>query len=92
MSAGSRTSEQITADDNLTLAIEATLRAYGLEEEYILTDYMVIAAQASIGADGEQSTAYSYMYRDSDLPIHKILGLLEVARSRAMCNIMQEGD
>lgn len=86
----SRTEEQVEADENLTKAIDQCIKAYEGEEAFILTDYMVIAAQAKLDDAGDQSTAYSYLYRDSDLPYHKILGLLEVARARAKFHLMEE--
>lgn len=88
----SRTEEQIKADENLTEAIDQCIRAYGYEEDFILTDYMVIAAQVKLDEDGDTVTAYSYLYRDSDLPYHKILGLMEVARRRAAYHMMQGED
>lgn len=78
------------ADENLTNAIDQCLRAYEFEEDYILTDYMIIAVQAKIDEDGDTAMAYAYLYRDSDLPYHKILGLLEVARSRVLFNFNKE--
>lgn len=89
MAAQGRTEEQVTADENLTKAIDQCLRAYGFEENFILTDYLVIAAQVKLDEDGDTSTAYSYLYKDSDLPYYKILGLLEVARARAAYHMMQ---
>lgn len=77
-----RTQEQVEADENLTKAIDMSLRAYGFEDDYIVTDYMVIAAQVKLDSDGDTETAYSYIYRDSDLPTHVILGLLDIAHAR----------
>lgn len=84
-----RTTEQIAADENLTEAINQALQAYGYEEDFILTDYMVIAAQTKLDEDGDQTSAYAYLYRDSSMPYHKILGLMEVARARAAYHLMQ---
>lgn len=88
----SRTDEQINADENLTKAIEQCIRAYGYEEAFIVTDYMVIAAQTKLDEDGDSINAYTYLYRDSDMPYHKILGLMEVARRRAAYHMMQGED
>lgn len=90
MSANGRTPEQVAADQKLTEAIENSLEAYGFAGGDILTDYMVISAQVAIDDDGDQSTAYCYLYRDSDLPYHRILGLLEIARIRAAYNMNKE--
>lgn len=87
-----RTEEQINADNNLTEAINQAIRAYGYEEDFILTDYVIIAAQTKLDADGDSVNAYTYLYRDSDMPYHKILGLLEVARRRAAYYMMQGED
>lgn len=85
----SRTEEEKNADENLTDAINQAIRAYGYEEDFILTDYIVIAAQTKLDEDGDSVNAYTYLYRDSDMPYHKILGLLEVARRRAAYHMMQ---
>lgn len=92
MAASERSQEQIEADDNLTKAIDQSLRAYGFESDFILTDYMVIASQVKLDSDGDQNTAYSYLYRDSDLPLHSILGLLAVARARVTYLIESNDD
>lgn len=85
----SRTDEQQAADENLTEAINQCIRAYGYEADFILTDYMVIAAQTKLDEDGDSVNAYTYLYRDSDMPYHKILGLMEVARRRAAYHMME---
>lgn len=87
-----RTEEQVEADVNLTNAIEQCIRAYGYEEDFILTDYIVLAAQTKLDEDGDSVNAYTYLYRDSDMPYHKILGLMEVARRRAAYHMMQGED
>jgi hypothetical protein len=92
MSSDDRTDEQRTADDNLTDAISKSLKAYGFEENYILTDYVVVAAQVKMDDSGNTISAYSQLYRDSDVPYYKILGLLEVARCRAKFDMMHGED
>lgn len=92
MAASERNPQQVEADENLTKAINQSLRAYGFEDSYILTDYLVIAAQAKLDADGDTNTAYSYLYRDSDLPLHSILGLLAIARARVTYLIESSND
>lgn len=89
MAASERTEEQVIADDNLAAAIIQCLRAYGFEDGSILTDFMVITAHVKFDDDGDANTAYSYLYRDSEMPYYKILGLLEVARARAAYYMMQ---
>jgi hypothetical protein len=90
MSENERTQAQIEADANLTQAIDQCLRAYEFEEDFILTDYMVIVAQSRIDSAGDTATAYASLYRDSEMPYHRILGLLEIARTRARFNMNQE--
>lgn len=77
-----RTTEQIKADETLTEAVSVVLNAYSIQDDYVLTDYLVICAQSKIDEDGEAQTAYSYLYRDGDLPTHVILGLLDIAKTR----------
>jgi hypothetical protein len=52
----------------------------------------VLAAQTKLDEDGDSVNAYTYLYRDSDMPYHKILGLMEVARRRAAYHMMQGED
>lgn len=93
MSSNGRNEEQVKADEELTQAIDNCLKAYGIQDDYILTDYLIICAQVRMDEDGDQITAYSHLYRDSDLPYHRIMGLLEVARVRAAIklNDVEEG-
>lgn len=77
-----RTQEQVAADQALTKAIQGVLEAYEVQEDYLLSDYMVICTQARIDEEGDAETAYSYLYRDSNLPTHAIMGMLEMAQLR----------
>lgn len=79
-----RTPEQREADENLTDAIDRVLKTVGFEENFIMSDYLVIAVQSRLDSDGDNETAYSFLYRDGSLPWHTILGLLEVAKARAL--------
>lgn len=78
----SKTTEQREADKLLTEAIENSLRAYEIMDDWVLTDYMVICGQTRLDSDGEPHNAYSYLYRDNYLATHSALGLLDIARAR----------
>lgn len=79
-----RTPEQVAADAALTAAIEAVIAAYhdGDGVAYVLTEYVVVASQITYDGDGDGLTAVATLYRDSDVPIHRALGLLDYARTR----------
>lgn len=73
-----RTTQQIEADDALTAAIEDVLRAYAPEpsvmERYMLAEYMVVIAHHGL-RDGEEVTMSNVIFKDSDVPITRALGL-----------------
>lgn len=77
-----RTPEQRQADDDLTAAVEANLRALGWAGGY-LSDYMVLTVQQSWTDDGDHRLAYGVIYRDGELSHDRILGLLRMATLRA---------
>lgn len=81
-----RTPEQKAADEQLTAAIEAHQRAYG-EPPAVLSEYVVLAASHRWDDDGEPVTAVALIYRDGDLPWHRALGLVELARTRMKAEI-----
>ncbi|MEU4570847.1 hypothetical protein [Micromonospora sp. NPDC023956] len=78
----SRTPEQIAADDALTAAIEQALAAYGDGVPSVLSEYVVITAQHRFDDDGDSLTAIGCFSRDSDVPLHRMLGLVEYASTR----------
>lgn len=78
----SRTPEQVAADQALTAAIEQALQAYGDEQAYVLTEYVVITSQQRFAEDGYGVTAVGLISRDSDVPLHRMLGLVEYASTR----------
>lgn len=97
-----RTPEQVAADDALTEAIKRTWRAYWENEPYadsdvpeeaagegVMMEYMVIGTMASFDKDGEPYTHVFHVYKDGDVPIHRLLGMLEYARLR-LARIVQE--
>ncbi|AYF29302.1 hypothetical protein CSH63_17890 [Micromonospora tulbaghiae] len=89
---GSRTPEQVAADDALTAAIEQVLQAYGDDQAYILTEYVVVTSQQRFDEDGDGITAIGCINRDSDVPYHRVLGLLEFAATRTRKDIATDDD
>lgn len=77
-----RTAEQRKADEELTAAIEANMRAYNWTDG-LLTDYVVVTVQQNYSDDGSMTTAYGSLYRDNGLPWYRIIGLLRAASVRA---------
>lgn len=85
-----RTPEQVTADLALTAAIEQALAAYGDEQAYVLTEYVVVTSQQRFDDDGDSVTAVGLVYRDGDVPTHRALGLCEYAATRLRHYISQD--
>lgn len=89
-----RTPEQVAADDALTEAIERCREAYGLnapdpDDEPgtpsgpgVTMEYVVIGSSAFIGEDGTSYTGVWTMHKDDGVPIHRMLGLMDYARTR----------
>ena len=84
-----RTPDQVAADDALTAAIERVLQVYDDGDAWVLTEYVVVTAQHRFDDDGEGLTAVGALFRDSDVPIHRALGLLEYASTRMRHRIAQ---
>lgn len=80
----SRTAEQKAADDALTAAIEQVRAAYCDDEPdgAVLTDYVVVQVWQGWDADGDGYTITASHPRDQDVPLYRLLGLLEYARAR----------
>lgn len=88
-----RTPEQVAADDALTAAIEQVLAAYSdSERAWVLSEYVVITAQHRFDDDGDGITAIGCINRDSDVPLHRMLGLTEYAATRIRKRIADDGD
>lgn len=85
-----RTTEQVAADDALTASIEAGIAAYyGVEQPFILSEYIVVLCQQTFDDEGDGLTAIGTLYRDGDVPPHRALGLLDYASTRlkrAICD------
>lgn len=77
-----RTPEQVAADEALTAAVEQAMRAYGDGEPRVLSEYLVIGALQQWDNDGDMLTAVGVLHRDSDVPTHRALGLVEYAAVR----------
>ena len=78
----------------MTEAIKEVIRAYAEPgdnpDEYLLTDYVIVAAGARFDNEGVSFSRVSLMMRDSDVPAYKIVGLLEFARAR--CKMWIDSD
>lgn len=86
-----RTPEQIEADEALQKAITECYRAYGTDDNSVITDYVVMSASYGVSEDGESFYTYQYLVRDCDMPWYRILGLIEVV-SRIMRKSCLEGE
>lgn len=76
-----RTLEQRKADEALEDAIKKCQHAYHDEDrEFLLTEYIVLTANMRLD-EGQEVTSYGRMYRNNDMPWHRILGLLEIHRT-----------
>lgn len=84
-----RTPDQVAADDALAAAIDRVLQAYDDGYPWILTEYDVVTAQHRYDDDGEGLTAVGALFRDSDVPTHRALGLLDYAATRLRHRIAQ---
>lgn len=82
----SRTEEQKTADEALTAAIEAAVRAYFEDEGWVTAEYLVVAAQNRLGPGGEPETSIIQLNRDGDIPTYRALGLVEFLAARMRAN------
>jgi hypothetical protein len=83
-----RTERQRAADDALTTAVEEALASYRATndeddgETYVLMEYVVVTAATRFDSDGDSLTAVGMVYRDGDVPEHRVLGLLDHAATR----------
>jgi hypothetical protein len=90
----SRTADQKATDDALTGAIERSIKSYdedGGTEGFLLMEYLVVTSSTKF-CDGESFTAVGLHYRDSDVPLHRALGLLEYAAARVRAIIQEDVD
>lgn len=89
----SRTPEQRAADDALTAAVEQALAAYSEPDRpWVLTEYVVVTAQQTYDEAGDGLTAVGCIYRDGDVPMHRVLGLLEYAATRTRKRIATDDE
>lgn len=77
-----RTPEQKAADEALTTAVTRCVAAYGDGSPAVVCEYVVAVALRSLDDDGEALTTVGLLYRDSDVPTHRALGLVEYAAVR----------
>lgn len=67
-------------DKDLRNVIEEELHKRGWEEAGVLTDYMVLTCQQNFSAKGEGEARYGYLLPDGEIPIHRVLGLIDITR------------
>jgi hypothetical protein len=89
-----RTPEQIAADNDLTDAIERVRLAYAdpTDPSFLMTDYMVLFAAQRFDENGEGWTMVGHVYRDSDVPAYRLLGLVDFAQIRLRRLIAEDED
>lgn len=73
------TSEQKAAAERLEAAVREALEAQGLGVG-VLTEFVVVAAQARFEDDGCGSTGVYYLTSGDGVPYYRLLGLLDFAR------------
>lgn len=97
-----RSDRQKAADEALSTVILETWRAYYEGEPYangeippeaalegVPMEYIVIGTMHSISDDGGSYTHVFQLYSDSNVPVHRLLGLVEYAKLR-LANLVQE--
>ena len=91
-----RTPEQRQADDELTAAIEKVKAAYYTAESSptVMTEYVVVAAARGFDEDGDSFTTVATISKNSDVPLHHLIGLCEYAAAgfKAMVNTPDDDD
>lgn len=79
-----RTEQQIKADEGLTAAIEAVLRANADESDpdimdrYMPGEYIVVVTHMGL-IDGEDVSMTNVLFKDNDVPLPRALGLASYA-------------
>lgn len=72
-----RTDEQRAADDQLTVAIQKAMDAYGVSSTNgTLGDYTVTFVEVQIDDDGDLDWEYGRLVRDGSMAPHNLAGLL----------------
>lgn len=70
------TPQQNQANEELALAIQNTLTAYGWAGDGILGDYAVVGVQTRLEPDNTRMEAYFCLLSNGDMPTHHLVGLL----------------
>ena len=86
------TPEQRAANERLSEAIQEARRAYGYEDGYLVTDWVVLTAETRFDEAGDQICAYGRLHIDGALADHRVLGLLEVHREYVRSGLFPSGD
>lgn len=74
------TPEQQKADAELEAAIISSMRAYGLDVDRMLTDWVVLCASQGVSDEEEGTTSYQYLTPGRYVTWHRLLGLIESVR------------
>lgn len=89
----SRTPEQKAADEALTAAIEAHVKAYVDDGHgWVMSEYVVVLSQHRYDENGDGHTGVGIAYRDGDVPVHRALGLVEYAATRMRALITSDDE
>jgi hypothetical protein len=84
------TPEQKAANEAIGEAIKSAQRAYGYDERFMVTDWVVLTAETRFDDDGEQISAYARIYQNGSMPDYRVLGLLEVHASYVRDHLREE--
>lgn len=87
-----RTPEQLSADKNLTEAIERCLDAYEIHDSFTVTDYAILLATQKLTDEGVVITSHPILFMDGDMPWYRAIGLIETHRSIVKTQITAGGD
>lgn len=74
------TPEQKAATERLHESIIEAGRAFEYDDEYMITDWVVLTAETRFDEHGTQFTAYGKLYMNGSMPDYRVLGLLELHR------------
>ncbi len=88
-----RTPEQVAADQALTDAITAVRAAYDPDVDTgVLTEYIVVSAWSTWDSDGDGVSTIMSTPMDGDVPLHRLLGLLDYSLARYRSAITEDTD
>lgn len=76
-----RTEEQIRADEALEKAIDDCIKAYGIGNDHVLSDFVVLCATQQLTDDGVVLTSHPALFKGGDIPWYRVLGLIEAHKA-----------